>query len=410
MHMRKRIQWFATAIIIILCIIAIGEYYVQGCFLGKYGLGIQLLISKKQILSLEKEGKKTIAAHQILDEMHWLLNSGYDARRGRERIRALRAVLKDPVLLEAPDEQSPEDGSWGKWHKEWFWKVVASYDHIVALDERGLTPQYPVRFLDRINSPQALLGYLNALLISEPERDGIKHRREFNESLSVLMRLILRQKPRNYVYHPQLKEALMDFLMNRSRDPETGYWGEWYKSDNRIKKTTDLSITFHIVSFLHGEVPDWPKIIDTTLAIKDRNYPLGWIEGGGYMNHHNMDVAELFRLGWSRATPAQQEVMRIEIRKMLDWCLKESLQPDGSFRQKATDDESLEATTYYGASFLSRIGYFDPQRRFWTQQEFPTSGRTMQRITQFIRKHLDSGGAGGFKYQSALKQMGERSN
>ena len=44
----------------------------------------------------------------------------------------------------------------------------------------------------------------------------------------------------------------------------------------------DLSLTFHIVSYLDGAVPDWPKLLDTTLAIKDRRYPNGWQSTIGY--------------------------------------------------------------------------------------------------------------------------------
>ena len=59
--------------------------------------------------------------------------------------------------------------------------------------------------------------------------------------------------------------------------------------------------------YLQGYVPDWPKIIATTLAIKDRKYPLGWLEGSVYLNHNNMEVVQLFHLGWSQALPDQRE-------------------------------------------------------------------------------------------------------
>jgi hypothetical protein len=407
--MKKKLLISFAAMFIVLTAFVVYKNHVPNKTLKKAYLRTQIGRLGKQVLELEKEGKKTVAARQILTEASWLVRKTRDFKRVSERIQALRSALNDPALFEAADEQSPEDGSWGKWYTEWFWKLVVSYDHIADLDDQGQVPQYPVRFLDRINSPDRFLAYFNGLLISELDRDGIDHRRELNETLSVLMRMILRQQPKNYAFHPQLKEALMDFLMNQARDPETGYWGAWYKSGDRIKKTADLSITFHIVSYLKGEVPDWPKIIDTTLAIKDQQYPLGWIESGGYVNHHNMDVVELFRLGWPHATPAQQQAMRTEIRKMLDWCLKSSLQLDGSFRRTTADDDSLEESIYFGTSFLVRIGYFDPHR-FWTQEEFPEAAEAKQHIVQFIRKHFDSGGAGGFYYQSALKQLGENPN
>jgi hypothetical protein len=91
---------------------------------------------------------------------------------------------------------------------------------------------------------------------------------------------------------------------------------------------------------------------------------------------------------------------------MLDWCLKESLQTDGSFRVR--DEESLEESVYFGAAFLSRIGYFDRTQRFWTGEDLPGAPEARQHIVQFIRAHLGSGGEGGSYYHDALAELGER--
>ena len=209
--------------------------------------------------------------------------------------------------------------------------------------------------------------------------------------------MITQAPPAFYQFHPQLKPALMDWIMNTARDPETGYWGEHYVRKGRVTKTRDISITFHIVSYLNGKVPDWPKIIDTTLAIKGVTY--GWMTS----NHDHVGAAELFRLGWKHASPAQQAAVRTEIQSMLDWCLHDSLRPDGSF---TVDQESVEASEYFGVSFLVRIGYFDHARQFWTDRNFPNAARDRERIIGFIRSHYASAGAGGSPYRNALSQLG----
>ena len=158
---------------------------------------------------------------------------------------------------------------------------------------------------------------------------------------------------------------------------------------------------------MRGEVPDWPKIIDTTLAIKDEEYPLGWLESDGYLNHNNMDVVELFRLGWPHATPAQQEAMRVEIKRMLDWCLKNSVQPDGSFKLTRHDD-SVETSIEFGTSFLAKIGFFDAKKRFWTDEQFPEAAGIKKNILKFIRANYASGAENGTYYRSALAQLGEK--
>jgi len=367
---------------------------------------IQLRHLNQQVLALEKAGQNTLCARQILTESGWLLDSTRDFGRIAGHLAALRALLRNLSSLNAPDEQSETDGSWGKCYTEWFFKLDASFGEISELSDKGQVPKYPCRFLDRINSPEKLKAHLNSLLVSDLDADGVDHGREFNETVADLLRLVIHHEPADYPYHPQLKEAFLDFLMNQARNTETGYWGEWYKTGDRITKTDRLSITFHIISYLKGEITDWPKVIDTTLAIKDKRYPNGWMTHRGYANHHNMDVVVIFRYGWKHATQRQQEAIRTELHKMLDWCLKESLQPDGSFRLR--EEESLEESVYFGTKFLSRIGYFDRTRRFWTDEEFPGAAEARQHIAQFIRAHLGSGGEGGSYYRDALAELGER--
>ena len=196
----------------------------------------------------------------------------------------------------------------------------------------------------------------------------------------------------------------MDLLLHRFRNPDTGWWGERYVRDGRVRFVDDLSMTFHTVSYLDGNVPDLPKIVDTALALKGVDTPAGWLWHGAYWNHNNMDVAVLFRFGWPRANPSQRREMRAELEKMLRWCLAESLQPDGSFRP-ILPDSSLEEANYFGATFLARIGYFDRTRRFWTDADFPDSDAVRRRIVNHVNQHVNTGGAGGAYYRSILEEL-----
>ena len=220
--------------------------------------------------------------------------------------------------------------------------------------------------------------------------------------------MIMLGQPANYAFHPRLKTTLTDIILNQINDPETGYLAYRYQSGDKIEKRLSMSMTFHVVGYLDAETIDWTKLIATMLALKDEEFNVGgWLDNGGYINHHNMDVVLLFSQGWSHVAPDLQEAMRIEIRKMLDWCLKESLQADGSFRRNKFENDSLEEYTYFGASFLARAGYFDRKKRFWTSEEFPEAAEVKRRIVNYIREHYDSGGVGGTYYRHALELMGE---
>src|SRR4029453_8763606 len=117
-----------------------------------------------------------------------------------------------------------------------------------------------------------------------------------------------------------------------------------------------------------GEVKRWPEIIRTTLAIRGQEYPYGWLEDGKMTNHHNYDVVTLLRLGWEHADEQQKAEGRQKIRKMLEWCLAESIEPDGTF--KLNDESTIGGAFYFGTAFLDQIGYFDKSKRFWSEDEF----------------------------------------
>jgi hypothetical protein len=264
--------------------------------------------------------------------------------------------------------------------------MVESSQQIVNLQHEGKLPKYRTSFLDRINSPEKLLEYLDSLLISDIPNHLVDKRRELNESGTALLRLILRGIPKNYDYHPKLKSTLLDYLDRRWQNPESGYWGAWYRTPSGIVKTDDLSITFHIVSYRKGDVPKLNAIAETTLRIKDQPYPYGWRHSNGEMsNHHNYDVVRLLRMGWPYFTEEKKKTAQAEIRKMLDWCLTESVLADGSFKYNRSDD-SLGDSYYFGISFLAEVGYFNLKDRFWIQETFSGAENVREKIRRSLMK------------------------
>jgi hypothetical protein len=353
------------------------------------------------VLRQEAAGQNTSCSKQILWELKALLTQTADFKLMDQRLADLSSSLAHPEQEALAGEQNAEDGSWGKCYVEWWCKLDASYDELEKETNKERVPEYPPRFLDRVNSPEKLTEYLTSISVSDIPRTGVDHLLEFNLSLANLMRLILRDHPQGYPWDPRMKATILDLIMHHFRNPATGWWGERYVRDGRIVFVDDLSTTFHVVTYLHGNVPDLPRNVNTTLAVKDLDYPVGWLWKGQYWNHNNMDVVVLFKAGWPHARSAQRKAMAAEIEKMLHWCLTESLQPDGSFKPNVADG-SLEEGVYYGASFLGHIGYFDKSERFWTGREFPEAKEVRQRIIAYILKHRDSGGSGGSYYESAL--------
>lgn len=346
----------------------------------------------------------TSCSHQILEELDWLVDSTVDFPRIAVRMDDLESSLAHPELESLARRQDPLDGSWGRCHTEWFFKVNATYDHISNPANRDEIPGYKLHLLDRINSPEKLKQYFALIAVSDIAHTGRDNLRELNESLENLSRMVLRSIPRYYHFDPHLRAVMTDIIFNQLRNPVTGWWGPRYIRNAKTEFVDTLSMTFHMVSSNYGKVPNLGPVMEHLLAVKDLEYPVGWLRGGNYSNHHEMDVIDLFRYGWPYMTNTQHKAATTEIRKIVRWCLDRSLQADGSFKKEGAGD-SLEEDTSFGADLLIDAGVFDKTKRFWTTEDFPEAEEVRQRIIGFIQAHIANGGAGGTYYANTLKGL-----
>lgn len=330
---------------------------------------------KPIFLSKQDAGADVTCSEQIFKELSGLLKDTCDITAIQNHLKRFEYSLKlTPSEQGNARSQLAEDGSWGLCAEQWHWRVAQSIDYFLSSVDQCFTPPYRFSFLDRINSPKSLRSYLDSVKITDlTVPDYVDRRRELNEGGTTLVRFILTDIPGgNYFFHPKLRATLLGYL-REWQNPKTGYWGAWYKDKKGITKTDDLSITYHIIAYLKRagvEVKHWGKIFETTLRMKDEQYPCGWLEKGKkYSNHHNYDVAKIFRIGWKskEVSDHQRSWARAEIKLMLIWSLKQSLNKNGSFAPNGsyTENESMA----YGVKFLNEVGYFNPEKLFWITQE-----------------------------------------
>lgn len=339
---------------------------------------------RQEMFRQASAGRKTHCAREVFVEAQWLIHYTADFSRIEKRQQALRDILNQPTDPVDAKEQSPVDGSFNPCNETWFYKLGAACDKLVVMQYVDALPRRPLRFLDQINSPDKYRAYMDRLLIADVRKTGEDTRTELNLAGTDLVRLILGKLPSGYTFHPQLKKTMLDYVDNRWQDPKTGFWGCWYRlKDGSIRKTADMSATFHIVHYRDGKVNHWPQIIATTLAMKDLEWPYGWLQEGQMSDHHNYDVVTLFHFGWATMTADQKSVARKEIHKMLDFCLTRSLKTDGSFNlgDEGTIGESFE----FPCLFLYEIGFFNKENRYWTNEEFPKAKEIARRIATKIK-------------------------
>jgi hypothetical protein len=330
------------------------------------------------------QGRATPCSRQIFLEARSLVYYSAHSDEIERRLADLREMLGRPSDPPDAREQIEADGSYDHCSHAWFLKLDSTIEEVEDRGERGEKPKYPLKLLDRINTPEKLKSYLDSLLVSDVAKTGLDNRYELNIALTSIERFIVGHVGQIYPFAPGMKEALFAYEDNVLQNPETGFFGAQYRlADGTIRKTADLSVTFHIVSYRRDTIQRVPQMMRTLIAMKDQEYPFGWREEGEMSNHHNYDVARLFRVGWPQMDKAQRELARTEMRNMMDFCLKETMNPDGSF--KMMDEDTVGSSFLFPISLLNELGYFRPSLRFWTWESFPDAINVADRVQNRIK-------------------------
>src|SRR5215831_1620456 len=71
------------------------------------------------------------------------------------------------------------------------------------------------------------------------------------------------------------------------------------------------------------------------------------------------------------------------MRNMMDFCLSETMNPDGSF--KMMDEDTVGSSFLFPISLLNELGYFRPSLRFWTWDSFPNAMEVADRVQNRIK-------------------------
>jgi hypothetical protein len=344
----------------------------------------------ERLAAIQADGNEMACSNQMFLEAKWLYHYTTDWARLDRHLSQLAESLKNSNQAFAL-RQSRENGLWGACYEEWFLRIEATFEGLQDLYDRGRTPEYPILDLGPLSTPDKFKHYFDSLLISDIGRTGRDNRGELATITTVvtgasfktyLIDFLTQELARSPKEVPQYATfaAAYEEILARWQDPQTGYWGAWYRSNGRLYRTADLSITYHTVTYRNGEVDHWPEIIKTTLDIKDEPYPYGWQYDGELNNHNNYDVSRILKLGWPHMSDFEKPRATNEIRSMMEWTLTQSLKTDGRFKVDPAFFSSLAAEYYYGVSFLDQIGFWSKAQRFWTADEFPNATEVCELI------------------------------
>jgi hypothetical protein len=321
----------------------------------------------KELGRREFAREDTSYARASLDEAEWRIKCTSNNVAAADAVARLSLALN---RADAPNSfTQDEGGSFALGSEVWFIKLECSTDQLLA---REWPWRLQPTFLECINDPVRMVTYLQDRTWSDVARCGWDNRKELNEAISVIARLVMRGGQGRYLSGPGFIPVFEEFVRNW-QDRATGFFGMTYVTDSYQQiRTKDLSLTFHMVRYVPHLIEDWPRLIGTLLAMKPLLYPQGWREPSGPTDHNNYDVAEIFYRGWPHMNADQRIEAAAAIEEMFCWCLKESVSEDG---EVITPDygDPIPDSYYFAAAFLDTIGFFDPRKKFWTKKKLPDS-------------------------------------
>jgi hypothetical protein len=337
----------------------------------KYGPIIEEF--RGEIMRRGRHGEFLPCSSQILEEADWLIAATRDTARVERRIEELRRSLAHLPAQQAPaGAQSETDGSWGSCYEAWFLRMHASVDPLKELVAQGQAPKHPIKFLAEIDTPEKITERFRKLKTSRVIEEGVDHRKELNLTVTGLGQLLFLPSLAS-VFPPgwpraEIAAALIAFMDKEWQDPVTGYWGAWYVLGDRVVKTEDLSITFHIASYRDGKIEHMLPLLKTTGRIRERAYPYGWQDRGTQNCHHAYDVVRLARFGWPHLNNAQKAYAQAHLVIILARTLKLAINSVGEPDPRPYN--RVAEAYYFCASLLDEIGYLRPSRNFWSKLEF----------------------------------------
>ena len=317
-------------------------------------------------------------------------------------LRARLAAKSDPH----DGGQVEADGSFGCCTDEWFLRLDETVEHLIADGFWLSDPRYPLKLLERINSPEKLRAYLDSILISDIRRTGLHSLRAEHGDLGARevdpLAGDVEGASDQDAAPSRPPRAILDFMDHKWQDPESGYWGTWYRAaDGSIVRTSDLSHTFHLASFRDGRVERWPAIARGRLvAFEGPGLSLRLARAWGDVQSPQLRRRAAVPPGMA---PRRRRQRGRSARDRPDAPLlpEETLQQDGSFRMRG-DEATLSSNFYFGVAFLNEVGYFS-KTRFWSDGEFAEAAEVRARIeSRIVKLGLDDPEA---KFALAILRM-----
>ncbi|MBI2629654.1 hypothetical protein HYW76_00990 [Candidatus Pacearchaeota archaeon] len=225
------------------------------------------------------------------------------------------------IVYKLREMQNSKTGSWLNKNAPFFAEIETNIEITSLLAQFGLTPKYKLSFLEKYRNWDKLKNKFEKWKIET--KDGM-NRANMNKGATKLMRFY---KLVPGMFSKKWLENYLRFFLDW-QDPSTGCWGVCLKKENKLIKTSDLSLTFHIIKRFYKkngekrynlEIPNIQKIIETIWDLENKEYPFGWKEKNKWNGHHIMDVIVMMKICYKYLDKKEKNKIIVFEKKVRKW-------------------------------------------------------------------------------------------
>ena len=228
------------------------------------------------------------------------------------------------------DRQDPSTGAFMDPRYPYFTYIPPTLNAVEALEGlarqtgRPLKVKYPLRFLDRIQTPEQLRTFLDSNLYLQERWDRLGGPGPYTAG-SELRGYELLEQAGLYRFSDAWKDALRQWFYE-TQDPATGFWGTRIGSPAKWRQNMDANSTYHVLKLVltrHGENQSgkYPlryagKLAHNLLKILDRPVPDNATAQHAWSLDQSQGAETITRL-WSHLSASDQALARTAMETFL---------------------------------------------------------------------------------------------
>lgn len=334
---------------------------------------------------------KMVAVIYYLNEGSYL--KAYSTlQRIRNEMDTTEGLVKMPQEM-SPEEmmtfllerQNPVTGAFMDSSYPFFTYVAPTLNVVDALDDlarksgQPLKLKYPLRFLDRINTPEHLRAYLDSLLYVKEIWAGMAPVGPYGPGVSELAYFNDLERRGLYQFSDEWKDAFRQWIYE-TQDPVTGFWGfrigspgKWRPNDSAINSTYHILQALVLKSEGENQSQKYPlryagELARSILKVLDKPVP----DNSAHQHAWCLDQSQGARtitMIWAHLTEPEKEQARMAMQTYLTTRYRCFFRPaDGAFSLYTSDNRADVDGTSTALRLLQATGSLSStweRQRLW---------------------------------------------